>query len=438
MTSAPSTPKNQSPAPGRKKRRIGPMERREARLAYSLLLPTFVIVLGIVLFPLIANFWISAKPVTLGDLRAPRIIASERLRGKIEKAGDEAKIEYRLRNSSQTAEIKNVTLTDTLPAGLSLTKADSHCRVEGRKVSCQLGDWQGGKRERLSIAVTADQAYIDNPVRPRKSEPTISGDADNILTNSEFTFDNFINVFNSREFWSVFWVTIAYTVFGTGGALVLGLFAAQLLNKQFAGRSILRGLFLFPYVAPVIAVAFTWLILLDPFSGTFNAVLQKMNIAQEGINFFGSRTVPVTFFGITFEFPLALATVIAFEAWRYFPLSFLFILARMQSISSDMYEAAEVDGATPLQQFWHISLPQLIGILSTLFLLRFIWTFNKFDDIFLLTGGAAGTRTLTVDVYEQGFALSNLGAGAAVAVVIFFMLLIFAIVYFRFVHREDS
>ncbi|RCK45651.1 transporter [Thalassospira profundimaris] len=437
-TNTPPQSPAKSPVPGGKKRRIGPMERREARLAYSLLLPTFVIVLGIVLFPLIANFWISAKPVTLGDLRAPRIIASERLRGHLEKAGDEAKIEYRLRNSSQTADIKNVTLTDTLPAGLSLAKADSHCRVEDRKISCQLGDWKGGARERLSIGVKADQSYIDNPVRPRVSEPVLSGTADNILTNSEFTFDNFINVFNSREFWSVFWVTIAYTVFGTGGALVLGLFAAQLLNKKFAGRSILRGLFLFPYVAPVIAVAFTWLILLDPFSGTFNAMLQKMNIAQEGINFFGSRSVPVTFFGITFEFPLALATVIAFEAWRYFPLSFLFILARMQSISSDMYEAAEVDGATPLQQFWHISLPQLIGILSTLFLLRFIWTFNKFDDIFLLTGGAAGTRTLTVDVYEQGFALSNLGAGAAVAVVIFFMLLIFAVVYFRFVHREDS
>ncbi|WP_217351189.1 carbohydrate ABC transporter permease [Thalassospira marina] len=438
MTTATTNTPPQSPAPTRKKRRIGPMERREARLAYSLLLPTFVIVLGIVLFPLIANFWISAKPVTLGDLRPPRIIASERLRGHLEKAGDEAKIEYRVRNSSQTEEIKNVTLRDTLPAGLSLSKTDSHCRVDDRNILCELGDWEGGTRERFAISVTADQAYIDNPVRPRDSEPAITGDADNILTNAEFTFDNFINVFNSREFWSVLWVTIAYTVFGTGGALILGLFAAQLLNKKFAGRSILRGLFLFPYVAPVIAVAFTWLILLDPFSGTFNAVLQKMNIAGEGINFFGARSVPVTFFGITFEFPLALATVIAFEAWRYFPLSFLFILARMQSISSDMYEAAEVDGATPLQQFWHISLPQLIGILSTLFLLRFIWTFNKFDDIFLLTGGAAGTRTLTVDVYEQGFALSNLGAGAAVAVVIFFMLLVFAVVYFRFVHREDS
>ena len=71
----------------------------------------------------------------------------------------------------------------------------------------------------------------------------------------------------------------------------------------------------------------------------------------------------------------------------------LFILARMQSMSSDIYEAAEIDGATPLQQFRFISLPQLMGIMAVLFLLRFIWTFNKFDDIFLLTGGAAGTRT---------------------------------------------
>jgi len=184
---------------------------------------------------------------------------------------------------------------------------------------------------------------------------------------------------------------------------VLGLFAAQILNKPFKGRSIIRGLFLFPYVAPVIAVAFTWVILLDPFNGTFNAILQRMNVTDAGVNFFGQRALPIDIFGLTIEFPLALATVIAFEAWRYFPLSFLFILARMQSISSDMYEAAEVDGASPLQQFWHISLPQLLGILSTLFLLRFIWTFNKFDDIFLLTGGAAaGYRSKRYFVFSYG------------------------------------
>ena len=78
----------------------------------------------------------------------------------------------------------------------------------------------------------------------------------------------------------------------------------------------------------------------------------------------------------------------------------------------------------------------LLGILSILFLLRFIWTFNKFDDIFLLTGGNAGTRTLTVNVYEQAFALSNIGAGAAVSVIIFIFLLFFSILFFKFISRE--
>jgi multiple sugar transport system permease protein len=252
---------------------------------------------------------------------------------------------------------------------------------------------------------------------------------------------NFRKVFSSDEFWKVLRVSLYYTIFGTLGALVLGLFAAQILNTAFRGRAVLRGLFLFPYVAPVIAVAFAWILLLDAGpGGTLNAMQMHMHMGavEWPINFLGQRSIPVSVFGISFNFPMALTTVIAFEAWRYFPLSFLFILARMQSISSDMYEAAEIDGATPLQQFWYISLPQLVGILSVLFLLRFIWTFNKFDDIFLLTGGAAGTRTLTVDVYEQAFALSNLGAGAVVAVVVFFVLLVFALIFFKFSPQDDG
>ncbi|MCC9624446.1 ABC transporter permease subunit [Thalassospira sp. MA62] len=424
--------------PARRKSKLGPMARREARLALWMLAPTFLIVMGIVLFPLLANFWISVKPVTLADLRPPTAVVSERTRGDMDVAGEEFSIQYRMRNSSQKSAITDIELTDTLPAGITVTNVDPACNVSAQAVTCRIDRLEGGDRQRLELTAVADADFAANPVSPRDSEPVITATSDNILTNNEFTLENFARIFDSREFWSVLWVTITYTVFGTGGALILGLFAAQILNKPFKGRSIIRGLFLFPYVAPVIAVAFTWIILLDPFNGTFNAILQRMDITSEGINFFGQRDVPIDIFGLTINFPLALATVIAFEAWRYFPLSFLFILARMQSISSDMYEAAEVDGATPLQQFWHISLPQLVGILSTLFLLRFIWTFNKFDDIFLLTGGAAGTRTLTVDVYEQGFALSNLGAGAAVAVAIFVLLLVFAVFYFKFVHKEDS
>ena len=144
---------------------------------------------------------------------------------------------------------------------------------------------------------------------------------------------------------------------------------------------------------------------------------------------------PIYIFG---QRPLALIMVTVFEIWRYFPLSFLFILARKQSIDTDMYEAADMDGASPFQKFWYLSLPMLLGILSVLFLLRFIWTFNKFDDIFLLTGGNAGTRTLTVNVYEQAFAVSNIGAGAAVAVVIFACLILFSGFFFKYVSREEG
>lgn len=416
----------------------GPMQKRESRLAYTMLAPTFLIILAIVLVPLVANFWISFKPVELGDLRAPTILINERVRGRPSQSGDPATLEYRIRNSSQKSVIAEAGFSDILPPGFTVTKTPAGCQLNGADLRCDLGTLAGGAREKIVFEGTVSDEFLALKKPEKASKPDIFGTPDNILTNSTFTLENFKHVFDADEFWGVLRVSLYYTIFATAGALVLGLFAAQLLNTTFKGRGVLRGLFLFPYVSPVIAVAFTWVVLLDPFSGTLNALLTKMGVISDPISFFGQRAIEFSLFGIPLEFPLALSTVIAFEAWRYFPLSFLFILARMQSVSTDIYEAAEMDGATPLQQFWYISLPQLMGILSVLFLLRFIWTFNKFDDIFLLTGGNAGTRTLTVDVYEQGFALSNLGAGAAVAVVVFVVLVTFATLFIRFSSKEEG
>ena len=404
-----------------------------------MLLPTFLIVLSIVLMPLFANFWISFKAVELGDLRAAQPMINEQVKPRPKTADQEVVIRYRIRNSSKKEELSNVVFTDELPEGLLTTSLPENCQQDGLRLWCDIGTIQGGKRLDIKIPAIAKQAYIDNGIRARSSKPVSSYETVNVLTSLNFTLDNFKKIFSADEFWTVLRVSFYYTIFGTLGALVLGLFAAQILNTSFFGRPVLRGLFLFPYVAPVIAVAFAWVLLLDAGpGGTFNAMLFQMGLTNGPINFLGAKYIEFQIFGFTWKFPMALTTVIAFEAWRYFPLSFLFILARMQSISSDMYEAAEMDGATPLQQFWYLSLPQLLGILSVLFLLRFIWTFNKFDDIFLLTGGAAGTRTLTVDVYEQAFAVSNLGAGAAVAVVVFVVLLSFAILFFKFSPQDDG
>ena len=416
----------------------GPMALREAKLAYSMLLPTIFVVLAIVLLPLAATFWISVKPVTLNDLRAPEATAKARQRGSLEEAGDTATLEFRLRNSSQQKPVTEVSLHAVIPEGISINEVDPRCQFTAPNYTCEFDEWPAKFSERLKIPVTADATYIANPVPLKSITPTMSGTSDNVLTNFTFTTDNFSKIFDSETFWHVLWVTMVYTFVGTIGALVMGLFAAQLLQREFKGRTIVRGLFLFPYVAPVIAMAFTWLVLFDPYSGVVNALLKQMGVVTESINFFGIRETPIELFGMEMSFPVALAMVIAFEIWRYFPLAFMFIMARMQSIPTDMYEAAEMDGASPLQQFWHLSLPQLAGIIAVLFLLRFIWTFNKFDDIFLLTGGNAGTRTLTVDVYEQAFALSNLGAGSAVAVVIFILLLILSLLYFRSIPKEEG
>jgi multiple sugar transport system permease protein len=403
----------------------GPLGKREARLAWGLLTPTITAVALVVVLPLLSIFWISVKPVKLADLRPPEVVLREDLRGGPEVAGDQATIRYRLRNSSQEQPILGVTFTDVIPEGLQVLSIDDRCTLDGRDLRCGFGDMEPGFRDTLTIPVRVAQSYFDNGLRPQDSNAATTGQSSNVLTNSTFTFDNFARIFNGDEFVEVLWVTLFYTVFGTIGALLVGLFAALLLNKSFKGQGILRGLYLFPYVAPVIAVAFAWLILFDPFSGSANALLVQMGVTDEAINFFGER-------------PLALIMVTIFEIWRYFPLSFLFILARMQSIDTDMYEAADMDGASPFQQFWYLSVPQLLGILSVLFLLRFIWTFNKFDDIFLLTGGNAGTRTLTVNVYEQAFAISNIGAGAAVAVVIFGCLLTFSLFFLKYISREEG
>ncbi|WP_282150817.1 carbohydrate ABC transporter permease [Ruegeria atlantica] len=399
----------------------GALAKREARLAWALLAPTVISVSLVVILPLLAIIWISFKPFTLSDLRPPAPVVRESLRG----SGDDLRIEYRLRNSSQEIAVEGVTLSDVLPDGVAAGEIVEPCVLEGRDLFCDFGTLDGGQRERIRIPVTVDGDLQAFEEFVEESEPRLTGSGPNVLTNLEFSLENFARVFDGSEFWGVLWVTLFYTVFGTIGALVMGLFAALLLNKSFRGQGFIRGLYLFPYVAPVIAVAFTWVTLFDPFSGSANALLVQMGLSSEPINFFGER-------------PLALIMVTVFEIWRYFPLSFLFILARMQSIDSSMYEAADMDGASPFQKFWLLSIPQLLGILSVLFLLRFIWTFNKFDDIFLLTGGNAGTRTLTVNVYEQAFAISNIGAGAAVAVVILVCLIAFSFVFFRFISREEG
>ena len=228
---------------------LGPLARREERLAWALLLPTLSAVALVVILPLLAIFWISFKPIELADLRAPAPVVKEDLRGKLQAVGDQATLRYRLRNSSQTEPIRDVRLTDSWPQGLEAMELDPRCTISREILTCELGDWDGGHREKIQIPVKANPsfAFADDP---KATAAIMSGEAKNILTNFEFTAKNFALIFDADEFFSVLWVTFFYTVFGTIGALLFGLFAALLLNKSFTGQSVLRGLLTsLPYVA---------------------------------------------------------------------------------------------------------------------------------------------------------------------------------------------
>jgi multiple sugar transport system permease protein len=251
----------------------------------------------------------------------------------------------------------------------------------------------------------------------------------------DFTLRNFEYVFTSPGFWSSLWTTLVYSVGGTLFSILFGLVAALALRRRFLGRTLVRASVLLPYVAPVVAVTFVWEIMLSPQFGVTNDWGTRLLGWDRPIAFLSQREYTV--WGV--DVPLALITVIAFEAWRYFPFAFLFILARLQAVPKDLEEAAVVDGAAPTQLFRHILLPQLGAVIALLSVLRFIMTFNKFDDVWLLTGGGAGTQVASVRVYDFLTSRLDIGAAAAQGLVLAAALVVLLVVYLKFfAPREDE
>jgi multiple sugar transport system permease protein len=226
--------------------------------------------------------------------------------------------------------------------------------------------------------------------------------------------EHYQQLLSSSEFWSALQNTVVFTFFSDLLATVAGLGAALLFNRKFRGRRIARGLMLLPYVAPLIAVAYVWQWLLDPLYGLIPFLFSDV------LGLYGGEI------DLLNNAKTALGMVVLFDAWRYFPFAFLMLIARVQSIPSDMYEAAKIDGASRLTQFKDITLPELKYVLATVFLLRWIWNFNKFADIWLLT---KQVNTLPLYAYQTAFANYNMGQAAAISMVLFVALMLFVMVY---------
>ena len=239
--------------------------------------------------------------------------------------------------------------------------------------------------------------------------------------------DNFRAILASAEFWHSLLNGIVFA----GGSLILqvilGVALALLLNRNFPARGLFRGMLLFPYLIPSVVgiIAIRWM--LNDLYGIVNHWLQAIGLIDEALPWLGHPQ-------------LAMASLIGINTWMFYPFVMLCVLARLQSIPGELYEAAKVDGASAFAQFRYVTLPQLRGTLAVVIIVRTLWMFNKFDTVWLTTqGGPFGsTQTLPVLAYVEAFNLYELGRGAAVGVLMSIVLLMVFVVYQRLLLRVSA
>ena len=238
---------------------------------------------------------------------------------------------------------------------------------------------------------------------------------------------NYLEVLTTAKFPLFLWNSILYAVSTTAFSLLVGLSLALVVNQRIRGGSILRTMMIFPYLLPTLVVIFIWQFLFDPNIGVVNQWLVGYGVVE----------APIAFFSTT---EWAMFAVAVTSVWKFGSFAFFILLARLQAIDPNMYERARVEGASTWQAFRDITLPNLRGAILIILLVRGIWMFNKFDIIYLATGGGplSVTTTLPIRVYELAFNEVNFGGATALAGIMFFLLAGVAVVYFRVFEPEKE
>lgn len=247
-----------------------------------------------------------------------------------------------------------------------------------------------------------------------------------------WTLDNFRSVLTNPRYQGALWITIVYSVGCTIGTLVAGSAIALALRAPFKGRAIVRAMVLIPYVLPIVSAAMIWNQMLNTQYGVINAFGQEVLGWAKPVSFLTQTSFDVA--GV--PVPLALSVAILFDVWKSAPLTYLFVMARLQTIPRTLEEAAILDGATPTQRFRYVVLPEIAGVLGILTLLRFIWSFQSFNEIYLLTGGAGNTEVLAIEVYNAINTRGDLGTASALGLVLMFFLTILTVTYVWISRRE--
>ena len=239
--------------------------------------------------------------------------------------------------------------------------------------------------------------------------------------------ENYQKMFSSKKFNGIVTRTFVWMFFSVSLKLIIGLIGAVLLNANLKGRSIFRVLVMPPWVVPIAIGMLGWLWLYNGYFGIIAGVGMRTGILDGPFGF------------LAYKQSAFISTIIA-DVWVGTPMVTVFFLAAMQGVPRDLYEAAYCDGASRWERFFKITLPQITPVIITMSLLSAIWTFNSFEIIWILTeGGPRGsTTTLIIDTYKQALGNYKFGRGAARAVVVMILLMLFAGFYLALLARINK
>jgi multiple sugar transport system permease protein len=237
---------------------------------------------------------------------------------------------------------------------------------------------------------------------------------------------NYLDLSRDPVFHKVVWNSLVFTLISVSAKLLIGLGMALALHQAIAGRRLIRGVLLLPWVVPTVITALTWHWMFDALRGLINVSLGRLGILAEPIAWLGQ---PAT----------AMAAVIVVNIWRGFPFFGVSLLAGLQAIPRDLYEAAAVDGASGLHRFRHVTLPGLRPVMLVTILISTIFTLNDFNIVYVMTRGGPGiaTHVLATYTYETGFQALRWGKAVAVSMYLMPLVVVMIVVLARRLTREE-
>lgn len=231
--------------------------------------------------------------------------------------------------------------------------------------------------------------------------------------------DNYLFIFSDSDFWHAVWITLIFTFFSVTIESVLGLTVALVANSKFKGRTFLRVAILIPWAIPTVVSSQIWRWMFNDIYGVVNVILANLHIIPHKLAWLAT---PAT----------ALPVIIAVDVWKTTPFMSLLLLAGLQLIPGDLYEAASIDGATGIRKFFSVTLPLVTPTLLVALIFRTLDALRVFDIFYIMVGGQGNMATVAVYNQQQLIAFLDAGVGSATSVVILIFIMIFVVLYTRF------